>query len=119
MWDDKGQLMKMRGSDKPMPRPKGVIPPCFRCDKVSDQSPKINGHKTFHYAVEVTEKSWAAITFHEECEAVNCWPKNIYGEVDPIVKRNAAIIKSHRDSHERQEQKSTLIQAFKILSMQA
>lgn len=70
-----------------------VLTPCHECPKVPADAPE----KSWRYAIEPSDKSFLAIKFHDECDAVGDWPKNPEGNVDGIVKRNAALIKTIRE----------------------
>ena len=71
------------GQQHPRLRPPGTSTPCATCPKESPTAGK-----------ELTEQNWLAWNFDRECKAVNSWPN------DPIVRRNAAIIRDVEESLE-------------------
>jgi hypothetical protein len=112
VWDNQGMVKGMdrknyssveacnEAGSKPWRRPLGVIPPCHECPKIPEDSP-IRSH---HYAIEPSERSYKAIKHHDECEAVHhFYVDPDTNDVDPIVKRNAAIIKATRSIVRRKE----------------
>lgn len=113
MYEDNGKKKLMRGTDKPWPRPLGVVTPCHKCPKVPDDAPKDrHGHKHRRYAVEITDKTWATIQHYDECEAVGQFPD------DAIVRRNAAIIKRVRDQYRRLELQEVIMQVAALRAVQ-
>lgn len=80
-----------RGSGKGYRRPPGTSAPCRKgaCPKVAPEGEP--GSKA------LSAKNWQAYQHYLECEAVGDFPR------DPIVRRNAAIIKMARDSVEKTE----------------
>lgn len=80
---------------KPRARVKGTIPPCFECPKVPENAPI----SSYYYASEISETTWLTIEHFDECEAVGHFPQD-----DPIVRRNAAIIRRIREDVKRAEQ---------------
>lgn len=78
-----GELVTIRPSGRPAPRPKGTRPPCDVCPKIApgDGPRPENGH-------DLSDKNLQAYLFHMECRAVGQWPN------DPIVRRNAALIEA-------------------------
>lgn len=75
---------------KPIPRPPGVLTPCAKCAKIPDDKPKSRDH-----AIEPTTQTRRTLTHWFECRAVGVYPD------DPIVRRNAAIIRRVHDEYER------------------
>jgi len=98
IYDDDGKVKKLRGSDKPFPRPKGVLPPCFKCPKTAHMENPDD--RVAYNAIEPEEKHWVAIEHYDRCNATRHFPVDPEtGEVDPIVAYNASIIKGLRDAH--------------------
>ena len=75
----------------PMVRPPGSPTPCYKCPKIPVGTPPIPAN-----AVEISPKNRLAWLFDCECRAVGKWPD------DPIVRRNAAIIRQVRDDFDRE-----------------
>lgn len=71
----------------PMARPPGTDPPCHDC-------PKTIGMQTRHWdgAPDPTERTRKTYQHFRECSAVGKFPD------DPIVRRNAMIIRTVEDS---------------------
>ena len=71
--------------DKPMKRPPGNLPPCRMrkggCPKGTPEEPR-----------SLTDQNWRAYQHYSECRAVGQFP------ADPIVRRNAAIIRQAEDA---------------------
>ncbi len=65
----------------------GTVTPCVKCPKIPDDSPA----KTREWAQEMSERNRMAFVHYRECAAVGVWPD------DPIVRRNAAIIRGAID----------------------
>lgn len=78
------------GSGRPVPRPPGMLPPCSigpkACAKIS---PEAN--------VELNERNQRVYRHYLECRATGTFPD------DPIVRENAAIIRSIEDAADRIE----------------
>ncbi len=91
---DGTKMVRGRPQDggKPIPRPEGQPTPCHECPKVPDDAPE----KSSQYALEPSERSKAAYLHYLECVAVGRFPD------DPIVRRNAAIIRRVEQMWERQ-----------------
>lgn len=71
----------------PLLRPPGAPTPCHQCPKIPsgvEPSP-LN-------AIEMTDQNWQAYTHYLECKAIGRFPD------DPIVRRNAAIIRRLEDA---------------------
>lgn len=73
-----------------MLRPKGVPTPCHECPKIPADAPA----KTREHAIELTEQNFRAWQHYRRCRAVNRWPN------DPIVERNATILRELYDELE-------------------
>lgn len=82
----------MRGG-KPVPRPKGIKPPCGWCPKIPPGDEPIPEN-----AVVLSDKNVAALIHYRECRAVGDFP------ADAIVRRNAALIRGAEDVAERVNQ---------------
>lgn len=67
-------------------RPLNVLPPCNRCPKIPKGSPPRP-----ESAVVLSERNLAAYWHYKQCKAVGSFPD------DPIVQRNAAIIRELED----------------------
>lgn len=84
-----------------VPRAKGIKTPCSTCKKIPHDAPE----RKRRYATEMTEQNWRAYQHYLGCAAVN-W--NVPEAGDPIVQKNAAIIKGVLDSlHEAREERLT------------
>jgi len=86
VYDEKtGERMKSRG--EPVRRPVGNLPPCRTrangCPKGTPEQSRA-----------LTDQNWQAYQHYSECRAVGQFPD------DPIVRRNAAIIRQASDSAE-------------------
>ena len=89
VYDEKtGERLERQG--QPVPRPKGTRAPCRLringCPKGTPESPK-----------SLTEANWLAYEHYSQCRAVGQFPD------DPIVRRNAAIIRQAVDAAETQQ----------------
>lgn len=69
-----------------IPRPKGTKTPCYMCPKQPPDVPE--GERCPETAIELSERNWRAWSHYRECRAVGHFPD------DPIVRRNASIIRS-------------------------
>lgn len=74
----------------PVVRPPGSPTPCWKCPKVPPGEPACP-----ESAVEMTDQNWRAFRHYEECRAVGAFPD------DPIVRRNAALIRRVYDAWEQ------------------
>ena len=82
-YDEKGERVKRRGRD--LRRPPGIGPPCRygKCDKGTAERQRT-----------LTAYNRVAYQHYLECKATADFPD------DPIVKRNAALIRSVEDQHQ-------------------
>lgn len=91
--DDKGPghfgAVVTRGG-RPVPRLKGMKPPCHWCEKIPDGEEPVPSS-----AAELTAANLQAYLHYLECKAVGAFPD------DAIVRRNAAIIRRCEDTAER------------------
>lgn len=93
------------GNPEPRPVMKGgqLYPtPCHKCPKIPKDSPKER-----KYAYEISSKNLQAYFHYLECRAVGSFPE------DPIVRRNATIIRGVQDEWDRQPME----QAALVLSL--
>ncbi len=90
LYDDDGKVSTR--CDVPNKRPKGVPTPCFKCPKIPHGMAPDRQN-----AVELTDRNFAAYVHYLECRAVDDWPKDASGKVDPIVRRNARILRAIQD----------------------
>jgi hypothetical protein len=67
--------------------------PCHKCPKLPADAPV----KTAAYAEEITDRTRQTIQHYYECRAVGHWPD------DPIVRRNAALIREVQDRADRSD----------------
>jgi hypothetical protein len=81
------------GRDHRVPNWDGKTP-CRRCPKIPDDMPKVP-----ESAQELSSKNRQAYAHYRECSAVNDWPRDAEGEVDRIVKRNAALFRHVEDEY--------------------
>lgn len=79
----------------------GGKPPCRSCPKVPKDAPKVP-----ESAVELSVRNLRAVSHYWECRAVNSFPD------DPIVRRNAAIIRRVEDEYDRMKQVEPLAMLF-------
>lgn len=100
VYDEKTGKMQTYGQGKPVPRPKSCPSPCrlphVGCPKGTPESPK-----------SLNEANWLAYEHYHECRAVGQFPD------DPIVRRNARVIRQiedQREANERQEFYGMLVQ---------
>jgi hypothetical protein len=93
MHDDDGRVMKRGGKPLPMVTP----PPCHSCPKIPYGEPADRAH-----AEDMSDRNRLAYYHWLECRAVNVWPD------DPLVRRNARIIREVYDRWERQPLKKIL-----------
>ncbi len=99
LYDSDGKIMTRgrRGTIElqQVPNTSGITPcndaKTGRCPKIPTDAPQA----TSHYAVEPSDRSYRAWRHYRECRAVGIWPN------DPIVRRNAAIIRGIYDQYER------------------
>jgi hypothetical protein len=73
-------------------RPEGALTPCYSCPKIPREAPA----RTPDHAVELSAKNRQALYHYQGCRAVGRFPKD-----DPIVTRNAIVIRSLMDAFER------------------
>lgn len=118
MWNQEGRVLSRdrkqggylsvaacyEAGTEPLPRPLGVVTPCYQCEKVPESAPE----KHWRYASEISDRSLASIRYHDGCEAVGDWPKRDDGQVDPLVKRHAAVIRKIREGIRRKEMADSL-----------
>lgn len=83
-YDDKGKRVKRRSTGRDLRRPRGIGPPCRygKCEKGTAENQKV-----------LTAYNRAAYQHYLECRATASFPD------DPIVKRNAGLIRSVEDQH--------------------
>ena len=91
----------------PTERVNGIIPPCWECPKVREGAPR----PSYYYADEVSDQSWKAIEHFEECDAVQQFPD------DPIVRRNAAIIRRTKANCGKLSHNKNLAHMLAMLTM--
>jgi hypothetical protein len=114
-YDSVEQCRKVTGKD-PWERAKGVQPPCYECPKIPDDAPE----KSYYYAIEITLQTYLTIQYNDECEAVGDYPKDPRtGQVDPIVRKNAAIIKNIRRAVRQNDQIKAMASMFSVSGMSA
>ena len=101
--------------DRPRDKRTGltVLTPCYQCEKV----PQDALEKSWRYAIEPSARSFRAIAYHDECEAVGDWPRDENGRVDSIVKRHASIIKKVREAVARKEGVQAFSSMFKTFGV--
>jgi hypothetical protein len=93
----------MRGS-LPMLRPPGEKPPCQWCPKIPQGDAPVPTS-----AVNLSRKNRAAYLHFKECDAIREFPE------DPIVRRNAAIIRQIESEAEKAKTLSDQIFAMSTL----
>lgn len=76
--------------DEPQKRPRGAPTPCHKCPKIPEGVAKVREN-----AVELSEKNARAYLHFLECRAVGRFPN------DPIVRRNARILRALMDEAEQ------------------
>jgi hypothetical protein len=88
VYDEKtGKKLERQG--KPVPRPRGTKAPCRLRENGCPKGTPENSRT-------LTDDNWQAYQHYSECRAVGQFPD------DPIVRRNAAIIREAADSAERE-----------------
>jgi hypothetical protein len=94
MYDDSPSRMGLqilRGDPKaPVERLPGQPTPCRWCPKIPDGAEQVRTS-----AVEISQANWLAYTHYLECRAIGTFPD------DPIVRRDAAIIRNVEDESGR------------------
>lgn len=88
LYDNDGKITKRVGL--PVMRPPGIVTPCCQCPKIPEDKPK-----HWHYAEDLNEKNSEAFVHYMQCRATGRFPN------DPIVSRNAAIIRKVLDDQDR------------------
>lgn len=83
--------------------------PLKRIGKVACELPKGCPKGTHENPIELTEENWEAYIHYQECRAVGVFPD------DPIVRRNARIIRRIEDSREAAKREG-LFEAIRILA---
>ena len=86
IYDSEGKPTTRAGHK--VPRPNGVATPCYKCPKIPDSEVD----KKYYNACELTEQLWRTYRHYKECRAIGSFPD------DPIVRRNAAIIREIEDA---------------------
>lgn len=81
---------------QPMPRVVADSMPCRICPKIPRSSVPAGQQPGPHHAVELTPQNLQAYWHYLECKAVGCFP------ADPIVRRNAALIRLVEDDLDRE-----------------
>jgi hypothetical protein len=79
----------MERAGKPVMRLPMIPTPCHSCPKIPDGVDKVSDN-----AVEPTDRSWRAYDHYRKCRAVGVFPD------DPIVRRNAAVVRAVEDDFE-------------------
>lgn len=87
-----GQVETRRGEK--VRRPPGVLTPCRTCPKVPPDAEPVPAS-----AVELSHKNTLAVLHYRRCKAV-AW--QVPDALDPLVRRNAAIIQAVEDLTDRQ-----------------
>lgn len=82
--DDTGEMSTRFGF--PVLR-NGSLPSCWKCPKLPRNAPQAAPQ----YAIEMSDKNFAAWKHYRQCRAVGIFPD------DPIVRRNAEIIREIED----------------------
>jgi len=106
---DKHGDMTYRGK-VPQRRPKESWPPCHECPKVPAAIRKkvTQGYRPGYWdATELSERNRAAWHHYQECAAVGEFPD------DPIVRRNAALLRNLEAEAERHFTTETMLAMFK------
>jgi hypothetical protein len=80
--------------------------PCHECPKIPENAPA----KFVYFATEVTDQSLETIQHFEECAAVQSFPD------DPLVRRNAAIIRRVREECNRAERTKGVAYLMTVLA---
>lgn len=91
MYDAETGKKKLKGG-LPVRRPKGTPLPCHACPKIPD-----GDYPHPANAVELSEENYLAFAHYRRCRAVNRFPE------DPVVGRNAAVIRLVEDAVESGE----------------
>lgn len=94
-----GELQKYRG--EPVRRAKGTFPPCRYPDPATGKSRCPNG--TPEASKRLTPKNFQAWEHYLECKATGLFPD------DPIVRRNAGLIRRIEDSLQDQTRRLLML----------
>ncbi len=110
--EDTGQVMR-NPAGEPFLRMAGNLPPCRLPRKAGGGCDKgIPEHNLNH-----TPENILAYRHWRECKAVGDWPRGSDGEIDPIVKRNAAILEEAEADVTREEWTRFRMSALQILQV--
>ena len=91
LYDDDGLLVRRPArTGLPVLRPKGAATPCHKCPKIPKGEAPLPTN-----AQELSEKNRRAFGHYLQCRAVGRFPE------DPIVRRNAVVIREVHDEFER------------------
>lgn len=87
-----------------MLRPAYVKTPCVTCPKIPEHVKKDNDPRdlTRAHAIEWTERSREVYEHYMGCKAVGVWPM-VDGDVEPLVKRHARLLREYEDRRDRLE----------------
>lgn len=108
--EDTGEVL-LNGLKQPLLRMGNNVPPCRMrgpgggCVKGTPEDQRNH-----------TPQNMLAYDHWKQCKATNDWPRNAEGEIDPIVKRNAAILEEAEADYTRQQWDSFRIAALQILN---
>jgi len=94
------------------PRQNGTRLPCWKCPKV----PKDAIERSSHYADEVTQRTWRVLQHFLECKITGDWPRR-NGQVDAIVRKNAALIEEILREAERRDRQKDIIELLTIAKL--
>lgn len=88
-YDESGKVSRRAGL--PVLRPPGTPTPCDKCPKIPADAPT----RSREHAIELSDRNIQAYGHYLECRAIGQFPD------DPIVRRNARIIRAVCDEQER------------------
>lgn len=110
IYNDDGTVTTKTGPDGrtklPVLRPEGTVTPCWQCPKIPEGVlPKSEN------AIELNAKNRTAFRHYKECRAVGRFPD------DPIVLRNAAVIREIYDQCEASRWDSLSVALLRISAL--
>lgn len=91
MYNEDGRQSMRAGV--PLRRPRGTLTPCHKCPKIPADAPR---RAWWAAAGELSARNRQAYRHYRECRAVGVFPD------DPIVRRNAALIRRVEEAFERE-----------------
>jgi hypothetical protein len=113
VYEDTAERLSSRKSLLPSGEPmRRVVPdsmPCHLCPKIPRGSVPRGETPGPQHAVELSLKNAQAYWHYRECRAVGEFPRGPDGRIDPIVRRNAALIAGVEQAVERDRIESLIV----------